>query len=458
MQLGMGKLLRWERDFTRTVVRLALPITLQSLITALMHILDNAMIGQLGEAQLAGVTQANRVSFLLQLILFGMVSGASIFTAQLWGKRDLKGVHQLMGIGLLTAFAFSLLFAIPAIFAPQVLMRLLINNAETAAYGAQYLRIVGFVYLMDGVLLVEEAVLKSTEQVMLPTIAGICAILCNTLLNYLLIFGRFGFPRMEVRGGAIATMISIALQLSILLVVSYRRRYANAVHPRELIKRLPKDLIKRYYKTVTPVMLNETLWGSGQVMFSVVFGMMGTGAVAAISIFTNVEQLASITLRGMCSACSVLVGKAIGAKCELEAQLIGNRMIAMGTLMGVLVGVLVTLFAGDIVLLFNVSEATRQSARRVIEFYGMFVWMSAANCMTIVGTLRSGGDVVFSGIVDVVFLWFVSVPLSFVCALLLGWPVQYVYLVTRIEELLKLSIGFWRLRSGKWIRNLVQEI
>lgn len=197
-----NSVIRWERDFTKSVVRLAWPIMVQSLVTALMHILDNVMIGRLGEAELAGVTQADRVTFLLIVIMFGLISGSSIFTAQFWGTRDLVGIHKMMGLSMVMAASISLVFAIPSLIAPEWIMRLLIRDAAAVAAGATYLRVMSVVFIVQALVMVEESILKSTEHVKLPMVAGIVAILSSTLANYALIFGRFGFPRLGVLGGA----------------------------------------------------------------------------------------------------------------------------------------------------------------------------------------------------------------------------------------------------------------
>ncbi|MDL2206113.1 MATE family efflux transporter [Eubacteriales bacterium OttesenSCG-928-N13] len=464
-------ILRWEGDFTKRVLRLAIPIAAQSLMLALMHVLDNVMIGNLGEIELAGVTQANRITFLMQVIMFGLISGSSILVSQYWGKKDLKGIHSLMGLGLITSFAIALAFAIPSLLIPEKLMRLLIQDEASVAAGVEYLRIIWVVYLMDALLMLNESVLKSTDNAMLPAICSVVGILMNTLFNWLLIFGRLGFPRMGVRGGALATLIAIGTQLICLLVASYVRKLPNAVKPNQL--RLPaRAVIVRYIKTVSPVLLNETLWSFGTVMYSAAYGRMGAGAVAAMSIFSSVEQLSFVTLRGMTNACSVLVGNAIGAKLEDDAYLIAKRMLLYTFFFAILTGVFVLLFAGNIVSLFNVQGDTAESARMIINEYAALMWLSAIVSTLVVGIMRAGGDVVYSGIIDVIFLWLVGVPAVWICGpgvqmsifglniniagLML--PIHLLYLVAKGEELLKLGFAFTRLKSRKWIHNLVEDV
>lgn len=446
----------WERDFTRKVLRLAIPVAAQCLVTALMQIIDNVMIGQLGEAKLAGVTQANRITFLFQLAMFGAVSGASILVAQYWGRRDMKNIHSLLGVGLITAIGLAALFALPAMIVPEALLKLLINDAEAVAEGAKYLRIVALVYFVQALSLMLSAVLKSTEKVFLPMWAGIAAIASNTLLNCFLIFGLAGMPRLEVRGAALATLIGALIELALLIGVSYSKGYAIAVKPAQ-IKPPSGAFVLRYYKVVLPVMANEMLWSLGMVMYSVAYGQMGASAVSAISIFNNVEQLASVVMRGATTACAVIIGTAIGAGCTEEAQLNAKRMLAGNIVLGIVAGLLVSLFAGNIADFYKVSEATRASARQIITYYGLFLWLNAANSVLIVGVMRAGGDVLFSMVLDVLFLWIVGVPLVFLASIKLGWPVERVYLLTIIESVIKLVIGIWRIKSKKWINNLVEE-
>ena len=453
-----NSIVRWERDFTRTLVRLAGPIALQALIMALMNILDNVLIGQLGQAELAGVTQANRVSFLLHIGLFGLVSGCSIFMAQFWGKRDIVGIRQMMGLSLMTAFAVSLCFAIPSFLVPKAIMGLLINDAAAIDAGAIYLRIIAVQYLFVSMVMVNEAALKSTEHVNLPMIAGIAGILVDSLFNYLLIFGKWGFPRMGIYGGALSTLMGGATQLSIVMIVSYRRKYPNAIRLSELLRLPGRDVVIQYYKAVAPVLLNEGLWSLGTVMYSVAYGRMGAGAVAAMSIFTTVEQLSFIVMRGTTSACAIMLGKSIGAGRMAEAQRNAKRFLLANISIGLFVGVFVMLFAGKMTLLFAVPEETREAARQIIFYFGMFVWLGAANGVLIVGIMRAGGDVVYSGIVDVIFLWCLSVPLVFWCGPHLGWPIEYLYLLAQVENLLKFVVGLYRMLTGKWRHNMVDGL
>lgn len=449
----------WETNFSRDVVRLAVPILLQNLVMAMMFIVDNLMIGSLGESSLAGVTQANRVTFFMQVTMFGVVSGASVFTAQYWGTRDLRGIHKTLTLGMLTASGVALLFALPAVFAPDALMRVLISDEASfaaRAEGTAYLRVIGFAYFFQAISMVQAAVLKSTEQVKLPMYGSIFAILTNLSLNYLLIFGNLGFPRLGVTGGAIATVTGCAVELGVLLIVSYKMHFANAAPVRNLRPGTREDA-RRFFRVVLPTTGNESLWSLAMVMYSVAYGMMGEGTIAAVGIFNNIEQLSVVALRGATHACAVMIGMAIGSGRNDEARLIARRMMMLSIATGVAVGALVLAASPLVVTFFPVPASTAESARKLINTYACFIWLTSAACMIVVGVLRSGGDVKHAMMIDVLTVWFVGIPLVFLAGPVLNWQIHMVYLASRVEEVFKVALGFKRLSGDKWINNLAAE-
>lgn len=451
--VNIGSLLRWEKEFSRAVLRLSVPVSIQSLIVALMHIVDNLMISELGESYLAGVSQANRITFLMQMTMFGLVSGASVFTAQFWGAKDIKGIHETLGIGMLTGILGALVFAIPSVLIPGKLIRLLLHEEPAIRAGVSYLRIVGLAYGVQAVSLTQSSVLRSTEQVKLPMVASIAAILTNLLFNYLLIYGKFGFPRLEAAGAALATLLGACLELAILLIVGYGKKLPNAAPLRAL--RFTRARAVAYFKVVLPTTLNECLWGLGMVLYSVAYGLMGAGTVAAISIYDNIHQLASVVLRGATNACAVMVGMQVGAGHGDEAQKTAGRMLAGGAVIGVVIGTLVMLSSSFLVSWFNVSPETAKSARNLVNMYGLTMFLPTMATIVIVGILRAGGDVRFAMFNDILPVWLVGLPLVFLSGPLAGWPIQYVFLLTRIEELVKTANGIRRIASRRWIRRLV---
>ena len=461
---------RWEPRFTRQLFRLAVPIALQSMVTASMQLVDNLMIGVLGDVPLAGVTQANRISFLFQVAMFGAISGASIFVAQYWGRRDVRGVRRTQGIATVFGLLVAALLGIPSILVPEWIMRLLISSEAGVQAGAEYLHVIGFVYFVQSQSLIQAAVLKSTEQVKLPMFASLAAICTNVVFNTLLIYPTreaqllgltFTMPGagMGVRGGALATLIGACVELFLILFFSYRFRFANAARPRELLPGSARA-VKSFLVIALPVLLNEALWAGGTVMYSAVYGRIGDGvaASAAAGVFSNVEQLANIAVRALSHACGVMVGMALGAGERDRARLYGKRFLIATPLMAQAFALLVILpLSGPIVSIFPVSAETARMAREMIYILCGGTWLNALNTVIIVSILRTGGDVRTAAAIDVGSLWLVGVPAAWAAGLLLKWDIAFVYMVTYLEQLAKAAAALWRYRQGRWIRTIVRE-
>ena len=461
---------RWEPEFTSQLFRLAVPIALQTVVTASMQIIDNLMIGALGDVPLAGVTQANRVSFLFQVAMYGAISGASIFVAQYWGRRDVAGVRRTQGVAMVFGLLVAALLGLPSILAPESIMRLLIRSEEGVRAGAQYLSVIGVVYFVQSQSLIQAAVLKSTEQVKLPMFASIAAILTNVTFNTLLIYPTrrvellglaFTMPGadMGVLGGALATLIGALVELALILFFSYRYGFANAARLRELLPSSARA-IRGFVRIALPVLINEALWAGGTVVYSAVYGRIGDGvaASAAAGVFSNVEQLANIAVRALCHACGVMVGMALGAGDTDKARVYARRFLFVTPALTQVFCLFVILpLAGPIVSIFPVSAQTAEMARGMIYVLCGGVWLSAFNCVVIVSLLRTGGDVRAAAVIDVGTLWVIGVPASILAGLVLRWEIQYVYLLTYSEQLVKCCISLWRYRKGLWVRNIVKE-
>lgn len=454
--MSENRLFPWEKPFTKEALNVAVPVVIQSIFSAVLHIVDNVMIGKLGEVELAGVTQANRITFLFQLVMFGLAGGSTTYLAQYWGKRDLRGIRRVMGLNLCFSLAAALLFALPSMLAPRTLMRFLLNDQSAIDSACQYLPMVAFSYIAICITQCFGTVLRSTEQARLPMAGSITALFTNTVLNYCLIYGRLGFPRLGVLGGAIATVAATVLELLIVVIFSYVWKLPSAARIKELVPR-SLSFVKQYAMIVLPVMLNEGLWSLGIVMQSAVYGYMGTSAVAAISIFNAVEQIALTTARGLTSAAAVLIGKRIGAGDESGAYHTAQRMIFASILSGV--------FSGCIILLttllplssfFTVSAQAMQNAKSLLLISAGCVWIQQLGGLFIVGILRSGGDVRYSLWLDVGTLWLIGLPMAVLGGLLLKLGVPFVYLMAQADSAAKVFIGFRRFWSKKWIRNLVK--
>ncbi len=447
----------WDKPYVKWVLMVAVPIITQELVGASLHIIDSLMVSGLGDAAYAAVTQANRFTFLFQLFSFGTVSGGAIFMSQYWGAGDIRGMRQSMGISLWAVTALAGLFTLAALAVPQVIISWFLPEGESHAIAIVYLRTVAVSYLLLGVSMVYSMCLKAGEKTYIPLIAGVASIVTNTVLNYAFIYGHFGFARMGVYGAAVATNIAAVVQLVVNLAFAYGKKLPAGATLREMLVH-DRDFIKKFVKMVLPVVFNEGLWALGITMYGVYYGSMSDAAVAATGICSNIDSLVWVFIFGMMHATSIIVGKTLGAGKAEEAYLYGKRMIAGAMLAGVLLGGLMILLRAPILTLYTgLSPEVIDKASLILLFGSLTMWFRAFNCINVVGILRSGGDTVFSLILDVGSMWVVGVPLCAVATFVWKLPVEYVYLCTFAEEIVKMVIGIPHFIGRKWINNLTEK-
>jgi len=448
---------RWDKAFTKRLLLVALPIMFQNLVSSSLHIIDGIMVSSLGTAPYAAVTQMSRYMFLFNITLFGVVSGSSIYLAQYWGKKDIGGMRTVMGMCFRITLPLGLLFGGTAILFPQLIVSFFLPSGESASYAREYLQIVAFGMIITAADTVFASAMKSSEQTFIPMLAGIAAILTNTVLNYALIYGHFGFPALGVQGAAIATVISSGVSLAINAGASYLLKLPSGATLHQLVHFDPV-FFKRYLKTVFPVILNEGFWALGYTMYSVFFGRLGDAAVAAQGIYNTVDQLIFVTIYGLMHATAIIVGRSIGAGAKEEAYLYAKRLLVTALGLGLVMGVAMFATRHLLVSFFtDVSPQTRNMAAMFMVYAALFAWAKSFNCVNIVGVLRSGGDTMFTMLLDICSIWCLGVPAVGLAALVFHWPVEAVFLLTAAEEAPKLVIGLKRMISKKWINDLTHK-
>lgn len=447
----------WDRPFVRWVIVVALPMILQDLIGASLHIIDGLMVSGLGDVAYAAVTQANRFTFLFQLFCFGTASGGAIFMSQYWGAHDIPRMRQSMGISLITVVGLSLLFTGAAMLFPEAIITWFLPAGQSHDIAITYLATVAPSYLLLGISTVYSMCLKSGERTDIALIAGIASLVTNTILNYLFIYGHLGFTAMGVYGAAIATDIAAGVQLLVNLIFAYGKHLPAGATFRQMICR-DHAFIRKYAKMVTPVIFNEGLWALGTTMYGVYYGHMGDVAVAATGICSTVDSLVWVFIFGMMHATSIIVGKTLGAGRKEDAYLYAKRMIAGAMMSGLVLGGVMILIRIPILSLFGgLSAPVIEKAKIILLFGSLTMWFRAYNCINVVGVLRSGGDTMFSLLLDVGSMWIVGVPLCAVATFVLHLPVEYVYLCTFAEEIVKVIIGIPHFIGRKWLNTLTDR-
>ncbi|AEE15860.1 MATE family efflux transporter [Treponema brennaborense] len=444
---------RIDKTFYRTLVVIAVPIILQNLMQSFINMLDTIMVGQLGAVEIAAVGLGNQIFFMLNMILFGISSGGAIFIAQYWGKKDVAGIRRTLGIALSFASVVAALFTAAALAAPEFLIGLYSKDPAVVKAGGAYLRVVACSYPMMAVSFVYSQAFRSTEHVKLPMIATIASLVANGLLNYVFIFGAGPVPAMGVVGAAAATVISRALELAVLLVTAYRKKYEAAARPKELFS-YGTAFVAKYVKIAFPVILNETFWGLGITVQNAIFARAGTDAIAAFNITGTISQLTWVFFIGVGNAAAIIIGKKIGASDRTEAYRYANKFAVFMPIMSVFIGIWLIPLSKALPLFFKVDpEIIMQAARMLLVMMCTYPFKSFNMCM-IVGICRSGGDTVFAAICDILFMWTIALPLGAVAALVLHAEPWAVYICILSEEIFKSSAGFVRLKSKKWLHDV----
>ena len=459
----MLRFLRREPGFYRHTWMLALPIILQNLITTSLGFVDTFMVGLLGQPELSAVTAANTPIFLVQIIIFGLLSGLSVLVSQYWGKHDTEAINRCMGIALYTGVSLAALIALALFLAPRQVMALVTDNALLIRLGAPYLRIVGISYVFNTASSVYVGVQRSTENPAMGLTVFTISMVLNTFLNYVLIFGKFGAPALGITGAALATLTARVVEFAVTFGYALRDRRvplapAALLHP-------GTAFVGDFLKYSTPVLVNDSLWGLGTTLITAVIGHMAISEemLAAYAIMGNIEKFSPVACYGISGASAVIVGKRIGqGASKEEVYEVSWCMLLLTVLVGLVVSaslaaLLPTVFIPYLYPLFHLEGLSLEIAATMCVVFVFMMPTKAFDITNISGVLRAGGDVRVSAVIDVGSVWLVALPITALSALVFEAPVALVCLGIQAEGLSKVPLGIWRLRSRKWINDVTRE-
>ncbi|HRV33212.1 MAG TPA: MATE family efflux transporter [Anaerovoracaceae bacterium] len=447
--------LRADKEFYRTLAAVALPIALQSLISSSLTLVDNLMVGQLGESALSSVGLAIQIFHVQWMVLFGFCTGCSTFTTQFWGIRDLRSIRKVAGLGMTTCLAVSAFFFLGAVAAPDSVLRIFTDIPEAVESGSRYVRLAAPSFLFLAVTQPLSATFRATQQTKIPLYVSSFAFGLNTLLNYLLIFGHFGFPAMGIRGAALATMISRMMECTLMLSMMLSRKNILSGRLKDFFS-FNLNFVRRMFRNATPTTVNEGLWGAADAAYNAAYGRLGITAYAAVQASSTIMNLFAYAAFSVGDASLILVGERLGRGDKEGALILSGKLIRVGITVGAVFGILMILLSGPILGLFELSTHGIFLAGRVLLIKGLFLPLSMYIVIHITGTLRSGGDTKFAMFCEVGTMWLVGVPLAFLGALYLNLPVYTVVLLVQAESLIKALILQKRYRSGKWLKNMIQ--
>ena len=446
-----------DKNFYKVLFSITMPIAAQNFITFTVSLADSLMLGKVGEIALSGANLANQLFFILMIITFGVTSAAMVFASQYWGKNDVYSMKRVITIMLRLAAVISVAASALAICIPETVMSWYSDDAAVIEAGASYLRIIGWAYPFYSITNAMASVLRSAHIVKISIVIYLSSLIVNVSLNWVLIFGHLGAPAMGVEGAAIAT--SVARLVEFIILIIYLAFFEKKIH--YTIKDFfvsVKDYLGAFFKTGAPVVLNEAIWSIGTSVLSMIIGHISTEFVSANSIANIIWQCVWVVVSGMGNATSVVIGNAIGRGEKKETVLNkAKTIVLLAAIMGILSAITLLIIRGPVINFYEVSAETKALAYDLIVSYAIIIVFQAMSVQYIVGIFRGGGDTKTAMIVDVLFLWITAIPLGALTGLVLGWAPPFVYLMLRSDELLKNIIGFLRLRSGKWIRDITVQ-
>lgn len=446
-----------DREYIGRVLSIALPVSLQMLLKMIVNFIDTVMIGKLGESAIAGVGLANKYFFVFVLLVFGVESGSGVLASQYMGNNDIKNIRKVLGLGLLLSLTGGIIFATTAFIMPDRLMRIFTNSQDAITIGAAYLGVVCISYPFTAATDIYVAIMRAVGEVKVPVISSIFAILVNIILNYILIFGKFAFPALGVVGAAIATVVARIFEF-LLTVVLIKLKKSPLICSLKNLNPFSKDLINQFFVTAFPVIINESLWGLGTTLYSVVYGRMGDAAIAAITISTALQDLLVVSFQGIALAAVVILGNEMGADNLKKAKVYGSYTWLLTIIVSISVSILIVLLRVPFVRLYNVSDDLMSDIKLCLLVFAIFLPFKAVATVNLVGILRSGGDTLFCLFMDLSGVWLIGVPMAFIGGLYFKLPIYIVYGMVLSAEIYKTVLGYIRYKQGKWLKNLAIEL
>lgn len=430
-------------------------MALKELISSLTNLVDTIMIGRLGDAPIAAVGIGNQVYFLFTVFLFGISCGAGVFSSQFWGKHDIPKMRKMLGLNLILAIVLSLVFIFAAIAIPNQIFKAFNATPEAIKEGVGYLRIVCIGYIATAITTAFDSSVCCSEKAALPFVVRLIGLLVNILLNWILIFGKLGVPAMGVKGAAIATVIARFSELTVMISVVYGKKMIQAAPLKELFT-VPKEMVVKFFKTSSAVILNEMAWAIGTTTYSWVFARISPEAIVVITIVQNIEKLMLVFFHGGGNAGGVFIGKAVGAGNYEEAYEYGKRLSVLSVITSLILSSIFMLLRPIVLIPYNVSADVYKQSTDLLAIIAFMMNIKALTFLLIVGVFRNGGTPKAALLIDIGCVWLVGVPMVMLGGLVLRLPLTFSYAMMCSEEIVKVIICVIYFKKKKWIRNIVE--
>lgn len=441
-----------NKDFTKKLLYIAIPITIQSIIQSSLSMIDQLMVGQLGETAINAVGFGTKLSFIFLLALAGITSSTSIYASQFWGGGDKKKIGSILGLTLSTASILALIIIILSIVFPHFIMGLFIKDTTVIALGADYMRIISLGLIPLVIVNSFAAVLRSCGDAKTPLITGFISVIMNTLLNYILIFGIGRVTGMGVKGAAIATSISRLVECILILYLFHRKKLLQL----KIVDyfKFNKKLVSLFTITMLPLLINELLWAIGDSVFSAIYGRIGGIQAAAMISTFPIQGLSFGLMSGIGAASGIMIGNLLGEGKNDEAYLYGKKFIKLGIIFSVIIGIIVILFGKYYIALMKISPESKKYALKILDIFAIVLWIKVSNMIIAGGILRSGGNTKIILVLEIIGMWCIGVPAGIFASTYTNLPIQWIYFFISLEELFRMVVGLKLFSKRSWMSNM----
>ena len=444
--------MKQKNNFLKTVCNLAIPVALQSMLQASFSIIDQIMIGQLGSINVAGVGFAGKFSSIYSVVVSAIGAVAGIMISQYMGQKNNKEIRRSFYLNLILAIGLAVIFTIICAVFPYFIMGAYTKDELTKIVSGDYLRIISATFLPIAGATLLSTMFRCMEKAQFPLFASIASAILNTGLNYVLIFGKFGFAPMGVEGAAIATLISQYANFLIMLVMIIKYRDYIKKSPNN--EKLPPINWPQYLKILMPILICEFAWSLGENVYAGIYGHIGTASSAAMTLINPIQGLMIGALCGLSQAAGVIIGKKLGSKDYDEAYISSKKLILYGFVGSIILSSIILLTRHFYVEIYQVEANVKQLTTQILIAYALIAPFKVANMILGGGIIRSGGKTQYVMIIDFIGTWGFGVPLGLLAAFVFNLSIPYVYFILSLEECIRFGISVVIFRRKKWMQSL----
>jgi len=450
-----------DKSFYKHLFALAIPMILQNLVTYSVTLADNLMIGTLGDIAVSGVYMGGQIQTILQVVIGGMESAILLLSAQYWGKRDVDNIRKIIKIGLLFSVLIGAVVTAVCAIVPAGVIAIFTDNTSVIASGAEYVRIVCWSYLFFCITQALIVSMRSVESARIGLVVSLVSLVVNITLNYALIFGKFGLPRMEIAGAALATLIARACETAVVAIyvlfvdkkLRLVRRESFVLHN---LFSLDGTLLRDFIRYGMPLMGGQLVWGANLMANSIILGRYDEGVITAVSLANTLNSMIFVMTNGLSAAVGITTGKKVGAGNVDDIKPYSNTVQLLFFTLGLCSGALLFLIRGPFISLYSITEEAQHYAMQLIGVLCITIIGTCYQAPSLYGLVKSGGDVSFVFRNDTIFVFCVVIPSAAISALF-GCPAWFVFLCLKCDQILKCVVAFFKIRRYNWMKNLTRS-